>query len=102
MVSLCSVVIHESGVSSHKMIYSLRHDPKQFQNLWDIIVKVQNLNRILSQNGKGIMRIDQRIMDAKTKTIYRVTRIEEDLIILTAEDESDELVIRNNKSRDLK
>ena len=48
------------------------------------------------------MRIGQRIMDAKTKTIYRVTRIEEDLIILTAEDESDELVIRNNKSRDLK
>jgi len=41
------------------------------------------------------MRIGQRIMDAKTKTIYRVTRIEEDLIILTAEDESDELVIGN-------
>jgi hypothetical protein len=66
------------------------------------IVDVQNLKRILSQDGKGIMRIDQRIMDAKTKTIYRVTRIEENLIILTAEDESDELVIRNNKSRDLK
>ena len=66
------------------------------------IVDVQNPNRIVSRNGKGIMRIDQRIMDAKTKTIYRVTRIEEDLIILTAEDKSDELVIRNNKSRDLK
>jgi hypothetical protein len=48
------------------------------------------------------MRIGQRIMDAKTKTIYRVTRIGQDLIILTAEDESDELVIRNNKSQDSK
>ena len=48
------------------------------------------------------MRIGQRIMDAKTKTIYRVTRIEETLIILTAEDESDELVIRNHKSGDSK
>jgi hypothetical protein len=37
------------------------------------------------------MRIGQRIMDAKTKTICRVARIEEDLIILTAEDESGEL-----------
>jgi hypothetical protein len=48
------------------------------------------------------MRIGQRIMDAKTKTIYRVTRIGQDLIILTAEDKSDELVIRNNKSQDSK
>ncbi len=48
------------------------------------------------------MRIGQRIMDAKTKTIYRVARIEEDLIVLTAEDGSGELVIRNNKSRDSK
>ncbi len=44
------------------------------------------------------MRIGQKIMDAKTKTIYRVARIEEDLIILTAEDGSDELVIRDKKS----
>ncbi len=48
------------------------------------------------------MRIGQKIMDAKTKTIYRVARIEEDLIILTAEDESDELVIRDKKSRNSK
>ena len=66
------------------------------------VVDVQNTNRIVSQNGKGIMRIGQRIMDAKTKTIYTVTRIEQDLIILTAEDKSDELVIKNNKSRDSK
>ena len=38
------------------------------------------------------MIVGQRIMDAKTKTIYRVARIEEDLIILAAEDESEELV----------
>ena len=44
------------------------------------------------------MRIGQRIMDAKTKTVYRVTRIEENIIILTAEDESGELVISNNNS----
>jgi hypothetical protein len=48
------------------------------------------------------MIIGQRIMDARTKTIYRVARIEEDLIILAAEDESDELVIRNCNSRDPK
>ncbi len=44
------------------------------------------------------MRIGQKIMDARTKTIYGVARIEEDLIILTAEDGSDELVIRDKKS----
>ncbi len=48
------------------------------------------------------MRIGQKIMDAKTKTIYRVARIEEDLIILTAEEGSDELVIRDKKSRNSK
>ncbi len=47
------------------------------------------------------MRIAQRIIDVKTRTIYRVTRTEENLIILTAEDESDELVIRNGESQDL-
>ncbi len=46
------------------------------------------------------MRIGQRIMDAKTKTIYRVARIEEDLIVLKAEDESEDLVIRNNEPGD--
>ena len=45
------------------------------------------------------MRIGQRIMDAKTKTIYRVTRIEKEKIILTAEDESNELLIVNNRSQ---
>jgi hypothetical protein len=49
-----------------------------------------------------MMRIGQRIIDARTKTIYRVARIEEDVIILAAEDESDELVIRKNKSADPK
>jgi len=48
------------------------------------------------------MIIGQRIMDAKTKTIYRVARIEEDSIILTAEDESEELVIGTNKSQNPK
>jgi hypothetical protein len=72
------------------------------KSMESVIVDVQNPNRILSQNGKEIMRIGQRIMDAKTKTIYRVTRMEEDLIVLTAEDESDELVIRNDKSQDLR
>ncbi len=48
------------------------------------------------------MRIGQRIMDAKTKTIYRVARIEEDLIVLKAEDEFEELVIRTNKSQNPK
>ena len=45
-----------------------------------------------------MMKIGQRIMDAKTKTIYRVAKIEEDLILLAAEDGSDELVIKNNNS----
>ncbi len=45
------------------------------------------------------MRIAQRIMDVKTRTIYRVTRTEENLIILTAEDDSDELVLRDNESQ---
>ncbi len=49
-----------------------------------------------------MMKIGERIMDAKTKTIYRVARIEEDHIILAAEDESTELVIENNKSPDPK
>ena len=49
-----------------------------------------------------MMKIGQRIMDAKTKTIYRVVRIEEGLVILAAEDESDELVIRTNKSQNPK
>ena len=48
------------------------------------------------------MRIGQRIMDTKTKTIYKVARIEEDLIVLMAEDGSDELVIRNSKARNSK
>ena len=48
------------------------------------------------------MIVGQRIMDAKTKTIYRVARIEVDSIILRAEGESDELVIRTNKSQNLK
>ncbi len=84
------------------MIQPIRHDPMQFQNLWGIITDVQNPDKILHQKGKGIMRIGQKIMDAKTKTIYRVARIEEDLIILTAEDGSGELVIRDKKSRNSK
>ena len=48
------------------------------------------------------MIVGQRTMDAKTKTIYRVARIEEDSIILTAEDESEELVIGTNKSQNPK
>ena len=48
------------------------------------------------------MRIGQRIMDAKTKTAYRVAGIEEDMIILKAEDESEDLVIRNNEPGDSK
>jgi len=72
------------------------------KSMESVMVDVQNPNRILSQNGKEIMRIGQRMMDAKTKTIYTVTRIDEDLIVLTAEDESDELVIGNDRSRDLR
>ncbi len=72
------------------------------KSMESVMVDVQNPNRILSQHGKEIMRIGQRMMDAKTKTIYTVTRIDEDLIVLTAEDESDELVIGNDRSRDLR
>ncbi len=70
----------------------------QFKNLWVTIFGVWNPGKSLHQKGKEIMRIGQKIMDAKTKTIYRIARIEKDLIILTAEDGSDELVIRDKKS----
>ncbi len=49
-----------------------------------------------------MMKIGQRIMDTRTKTIYRVTRVEDDSIVLMAEDESEELLIANKESQDSK
>ena len=45
------------------------------------------------------MRIGQRIMDAKTKTIYRVSTVEKGKAILIAEDESGEVLIVNDNSQ---
>jgi hypothetical protein len=71
----------------------------QFQDLWDILVGLKDSDKILTQKGRGIMRIGQRIMDAKTKTIYRVSTVEKGKAILIAEDESGEVLIVNDNSQ---